>query len=83
MHVLRSEKRREESVASVVVAVTSGEILGDPEGAALIKTKRKATVTAYQRSSALPLVRLHSNMNTCEAHRVMQSARSLALLLCC
>jgi len=48
MHVLRSEKRREESVASVVVAVTSGEILGDPEGAALIKTKRKATVTAYQ-----------------------------------
>ena len=41
MHVLRSEKRREESVASVVVAVTSGEILGDPEGAALIKTKKK------------------------------------------
>ena len=48
MHVLRSEKRREESITSVVVAVASGEILGDPEGAALIKTKRKATVTAYQ-----------------------------------
>ena len=34
-------------------------------------------------SSALPLVRLHSNMNMCEVHGVRESACSLALLLCC
>jgi hypothetical protein len=33
--------------------------------------------------SATPLVRLNSNMNTCEAYCMMQSAHSLALLLCC